>query len=107
MIFRNGSARTTRKKVKGPRTTSNDIDNVFTKVQYPKDVQFLDELNRENEEKYKKWLRKRRLAEKILGERTLIIGVRGKDGIVLGGDTKVMRGSEKLISRKKSGLSRP
>lgn len=67
---------------------------VFPKIDYPKEVQLLDELNEANKEEYEKWLYKKLLIEKILGKSTLIIGVRGADGIVLGGDRKVMRGGE-------------
>lgn len=66
----------------------------FPKIKFPKEVEFLDELNKSNEKKYKEWLRKMMIIEKLLGKSTLIIGVRAKDGIILGGDRKVMRGGE-------------
>lgn len=71
-----------------------DIIEFFPKIIYPKEVDLIDELNEANEERYKEWLYKKRLAKKIIGSSTLIIGARGNNGIVLGGDTKAMRGGE-------------
>jgi 20S proteasome alpha/beta subunit len=71
-----------------------ELEATFPEIEYPKEVKLMDELNKANEEKYKKWLYKKMLMEEILGKSTLIIGVRGKDGIVLGGDTKALRGGE-------------
>lgn len=67
---------------------------IFPKMEYPKELQLLDELNVANKEEYENWLYRKLLIEKILGKSTLIIGVRATDGIVLGGDRKVMRGGE-------------
>jgi len=77
-----------------------ELPPVFPKIEYPKEIQLLDELNKANKEKYKKWLYKKMVTEKILGKSTLIIGVRGKDGIVLGGDTKAMSGGETSFEKK-------
>ena len=88
---------------KGKRKTrgkKKGLGEIFPKIEYPKEIQFLDELNEANREKYKKWLYKKTIAEKILGRSTLVIGVRGKDGIVLGGDTKAMRGGETSFEKK-------
>jgi len=60
----------------------------------PKEVQLLENLNKAYKEKYIKWLRKKSITEDILGKYTLVAGVRGKDGIVLAADTKVIRGGE-------------
>jgi len=82
-----------------PNNTLPQIDkkgkDVFpSKIEFPKEIQLLEELNKIREEEYKKWRHKKELADKLLGRATLIIGVRGKDGIILGGDTKVIRGGE-------------
>lgn len=76
------------------------LEKIFPKIAYPKEIQLLDELNEANKEKYKRWLYKKMLGEDMLGKSTLIIGVRGKDGIVLGGDTKTMRGGETDYEKK-------
>lgn len=73
---------------------------IFPKVEYPKEVQLLDELNEANKEKIKRWYYQKLLTEKILGKSTLIIGVRCEDGVVLGGDTKAMRGGETSFENK-------
>lgn len=67
---------------------------ILPEIEFPKEIEFLDKLNKHNEEKYKKWRFKKTLNEKIFGKSTLIIGVRGKDGIVLGSDKKIIRGGE-------------
>jgi 20S proteasome alpha/beta subunit len=66
----------------------------FPAISYPNEVRLLDELNEANKERYKRWLRTRTLVQEHLGGSTLLIGVRGKDGVVLGADTKVVRGGE-------------
>ncbi|XOA43132.1 MAG: hypothetical protein ACKKMO_01500 [Candidatus Nealsonbacteria bacterium] len=67
---------------------------ILPKINFPKDIKFLDKLNKINEVEYKKWKYKKILTEKAFGKSTLIIGLRCKDGIVLGGDRKVVRGGE-------------
>lgn len=79
---------------------NEELLKIFPEIEYPKEIKLLDELNEVNKEKYKKWLYKKKLIEKILGESTLIIGIRGKDGVVLGGDTKAMRGGETDFEKK-------
>ena len=64
------------------------------KFEFPSTVKLLDELNKELKKEYRKFLRKKRILEEVLGFGTLIIGARGKDGIVIGGDQKVIRGGE-------------
>jgi 20S proteasome alpha/beta subunit len=84
-------------KDKGKRERENvrkGTDGLSPEIQYPEEVKLLEELNKNSEEKYRKWLRKKAYTEDILGKSTLLVGVRGKDGIVLGGDTKVIRGGE-------------
>lgn len=81
-------------KKRKPRRVRKELDKIFPKIEFPKEIEFLDELNKANQNKYKEWLYKKMLAEQILGKSTLIIGVKGKNGIVLGGDTKAMRGGE-------------
>lgn len=66
----------------------------FFNIKYPEEVELIDELNEVNKEIYEKWLYKKNLAKKITEGSTLIIGVKGENGIVLGGDTKMMRGGE-------------
>lgn len=70
------------------------------KIEFPKEIQLLEELNKLGEEEYKRWRHKKELTDKLLGRSTLVIGVRGKDGIILGGDTKVIRGGEIDFQRK-------
>jgi len=76
------------------KTGSKKIDKISQQIDYPKEVEILDMLNKKNREAYLRWLRRKLAAEDILGKSTLIIGVRGKDGIVLGADTKTTRGQE-------------
>jgi 20S proteasome alpha/beta subunit len=73
---------------------------LFPEIKFPKEVEFLRELNKFREEEYKKWLRKKETTEKLLGKSTLIIGVRAKDGIVLGSDRKIVRGGESEFTEK-------
>ena len=89
-----------KKKKKTPKKKSKELLKIFPEIEYPKEIKLLDELNKVNKEKYKKWLYKKKLTEKVLGESTLVIGVRGKDGIVLGADTKAMRGGETDYEKK-------
>jgi len=50
---------------------------------------------------YKKWLKRIKLKEKIMRlKSTLIIGARGKDGIVIGADQKVVRGESSSLENK-------
>lgn len=76
------------------KTGSDEISKIYPEIDYPKEVEVIDTLNKKNREAYLRWLRRKLAAEKILGKSTLIIGVRGKDGIVLGADTKTVRGQE-------------
>lgn len=69
-------------------------------IKLPKEIQLLEKLNKLGEEEYKRWRHKKELTDKLLGKTTLVIGVRGKDGIILGGDTKVIRGGEIDFQRK-------
>jgi len=87
------------KKKRTPKK-SKKLSKFFPEIIYPKEIELLDELNKANKEKYKKWLYKKKLNEKVLGGSTLVIGVRGKDGIVLGADTKAMRGGETDYEKK-------
>lgn len=80
-----------RKAVKTKRETSFSD---FYKIKFPREVKFLNKLNKANEKEYKEWLRRKTILNKLLGKSTLIIGAKGKNGIVLGGDRKVMRGGE-------------
>mgnify|MGYP000542392653 CR=1 FL=1 len=48
---------------------------------------------------YKKWLKKLKLKEKLM-KSTLVIGARGKDGIVIGADRKVVRGESSSLEDK-------
>jgi 20S proteasome alpha/beta subunit len=77
-----------------PKEKKEEIKKTFPPVKYPEEMEFLKKLNKDREEKYKKWLYEKKVAEKILGRSTLVIGVRGDDGIVLGSDRKVIRGGE-------------
>lgn len=79
-----------KKKKKGKKESKE----IFPDIVFPEEIKLLKELNKANEEKYTKWLRRKTITEDILGKYTLIIGVRGKNGIVLGADTKVIRGGE-------------
>jgi len=79
-----------KKKKKGKKESKE----IFPDTVFPEEIKLLKELNKANEEKYAKWLRRKIITEDILGKYTLIIGVRGKNGIVLGADTKVIRGGE-------------
>ncbi len=63
-------------------------------IKLPEEILLLKELNKINVEKYIKWRRRKAITEEILGKYTLLVGVRGKDGIVLAADTKVIRGGE-------------
>jgi len=67
---------------------------IFPKVEIPSTVKLMKELNKEFEAEYLKIIRKRKILEELVGKSTLIIGVRGKDGIVIGSDRKVIRGGE-------------
>lgn len=67
---------------------------VSPSIKYPKEVKFLEKSNKANEERYRRWLRKKNLSEELLGKSTLVIGLRGENGIVLGSDTKTIRGGE-------------
>jgi len=87
-------------KKENSKKKEKKLQDFFPTIKYPMEIKFLDELNEKNKEKYKKWLHKKMLAREILGKSTLIIGVRGKDGIVLGGDRKSMRGGETDIEKK-------
>jgi 20S proteasome alpha/beta subunit len=60
----------------------------------PKEIKLLKEFNEARKEKYYQWVQRRIITEEILGKYTLVVGVRGRDGIVLGADTKVIRGGE-------------
>lgn len=66
----------------------------------PEEVELIVERNKLTEEEYRDWLKNKKSTEELLGKSTLIIGVRGKEGIVLGGDTKVMRGGEIDFTKK-------
>jgi len=72
----------------------------FPQIKYPKEVDLIDELNEANKEKYQKWLYKKAITKKISEGCTLLIGVKAKNGIVLGGDTKAMRGGETDFEKK-------
>ena len=82
-----------RRKSRGKKTASVPGE-LFPNIEYPKEIQLLDELNEANKQKYKKWLHRKMLVQELLGKSTLLIGVRGKDGVVLGADRKAMRGGE-------------
>ena len=57
-------------------------------------IRKFNEINKAEEE-YEQWLYRKKLIEEFTGmSSTLIIGVRGKDGIILGSDRKVIRGGE-------------
>jgi 20S proteasome alpha/beta subunit len=56
-------------------------------------IRMFNEINKAKEE-YEQWLYRRKLIEEFTGKPTLIIGCRGKDGIVLGSDRKVVGGGE-------------
>jgi len=60
----------------------------------PEEVKLLQEFNKVHEGRYNKWVRRKMVTEEILGKYTLVAGVRGQNGIVLGADTKVIRGGE-------------
>lgn len=73
--------------------TKKEIE-IFPRIKVPSTLKLIRELNKEFETEYKKWIRKRKILEEIAGKGTLIIGVRGKDGIVVGSDKKIIRGGE-------------
>ena len=81
-------------KQKEVKTKKEKSLSAFYKIKFPKEVKYLNKLNKANEKEYKEWLRKKAIIKNLLGKSTLIIGVRSKDGIVLGGDRKVVRGGE-------------
>jgi len=91
VIFKSYSRK--QEKIK-PKKEWKEFEKIFPKIEFPEEIKFLDKLNKSNKKKYKEWLYKKILAEQLLKKSTLIIGVRGKNGIVLGGDTKAMRGGE-------------
>jgi len=76
-VYIAGNRKNSRKKAKG------ESRPIFPKIEYPKEVKLLDELNEANKEEYKKWLSRKLLIGKILGKSTLIIGVKGDKGKVL------------------------
>lgn len=63
---------------------------IFPKIKIPETMISTKELEKE----YKRWLRKKKFLEEWVGKSTLIIGVRGNGGIVIGSDKKVIRGGE-------------
>jgi len=69
-------------------------NKIFPDIDFPKEIQYLNELNKKREKKFKKDVLRRRFIEELLGRSTLVIGVRGKNGIVLGSDRKIIRGGE-------------
>lgn len=99
-IHDTASAETKGKAKKKAKGKEEKLGEVFPEIEYPKEVELLDKLNEANKERYKRWRYKKALSEKVLGEHTLIIGVRGKDGIILGADTKAMRGGETDFEKK-------
>lgn len=60
-----GNSKNSRRRTKAEKGESGPI---FPKVEYPKEVQLLDELNEANKEEYEKWLYRKLLVEKILGK---------------------------------------
>lgn len=87
-------------KKRQPPKTKIKKEKLFPEIKFPKEVELLKELNKLREAEYKEWLRKKEIIEKLLGRSTLIIGVRGKDGIVLGSDRKIVRGGESEFTEK-------
>jgi len=79
------------------------------KIKFPKEIEAIREINKINkaDKEYQEWIYKRRIIEEFIGKFTLIIGVRGKDGIVLGGDRKVIRGGETDFEDKVKHLGSP
>lgn len=83
------------------KTQKGKLPPVVPEIEYPKEVKLLEALNEANKDKYRKWLYKKMLTDKLLGRSTLIIGARGKDGIILGSDTRVTRGGGETDYEKK------
>lgn len=70
------------------------------KIKLPPDMRFLKRLNREREKEYEEWLIRKKTIERIHGKKTLIIGVRAKDGVALISDQKYIRGGESEFESK-------
>jgi len=70
------------------------IKEISLEIKVPPDLRFLKRLNRTREKEYEEWLIKKKIIERIHGKKTLIIGVRAKDGVALISDQKYIRGGE-------------
>lgn len=88
-------------RVKGPSIKRSSIKIPPIRIGGPSsDMNFMRELNRRRKTEYEKWRIKKRMLEEIKGKRTLIIGIRARDGVVLASDRKVIRGGESEFENK-------